>query len=199
MPPLGRPPPGCGGQGARGISEGWHAASQQRGVPRALEVALKLPRRCWPRYAGAHAPRRPPEPKMAADSFCTAAHPGCRPPACRLDPCPCDVVADNQPTVSGGSNLDSADMVELPAVAGPLCGSDSDAADQEAGTEEAAPAGLMAAAAADAAQSDNEDGADDVPAPKFRKLICSEPPPAVRVSLLLCGVERREGAEAKGR
>lgn len=78
--------------------------------------------------------------------------------------------------MSGGSNLDSVDMVVLGAGA------------QSGAAAEAGPATDAGAAAADevsveapAAESDNDDGADDVPAPKFRKLICSEPPPAVKV------------------
>lgn len=81
------------------------------------------------------------------------------------------------PTISGGSNLDCVDMVVLPGGGAGSCG--APAADAGADAVEA-----LAAEAA-AAASDNEsvdDGADDVPAPKFRKLICSEPPPAVRVS-----------------
>lgn len=62
-------------------------------------------------------------------------------------------------------------------MAGPLT------ADAEAA---AAGAGAADAAVFDAAESDNEAmGRDegDVPAPKFRKLSCSEPPPSVRVSM----------------
>jgi hypothetical protein len=79
------------------------------------------------------------------------------------------------PTISGGSNLDCVDMVILPGAG--TSGAAAAAADAGADAGEAL--------AAPAALSDNEsvdDGADDVPAPKFRKLICSEPPPAVRVS-----------------
>ena len=75
-----------------------------------------------------------------------------------------------QPAMSGGS---CTDFVELAAVvsSSPLAA----AAGEEA-----------VAAVAPTAESDNESVdnscADDVPAPKFRKLVASEPPPSVRVS-----------------
>ncbi|KAL4436858.1 hypothetical protein ABPG75_003997 [Micractinium tetrahymenae] len=114
----------------------------------------------------------------------------------------CDVVEDNLPTISGGSSVDNV-MLERAAsgeaeglalaleraVAGPL------SADAEAA---AACLGAAAdVAVPDAAESDNETmGHDeaDVPAPKFRKLSCSEPPPSVRSALrpeLLAALEAR--------
>ena len=94
--------------------------------------------------------------------------------ACPADAC----VAESMPTISGGSNLDCVDMVVLPGGGAATSGAAAVAADAGADADEAL------AAEAPAAASDNEsvdDDADDVPAPKFRKLICSEPPPAVRV------------------
>lgn len=81
------------------------------------------------------------------------------------------------PTISGGSNLDSVDMVVLPEAAAGSSGVPT--------ADDGAPAD-DASVEAPAAESDNDDGVDDVPRPKFRKLICSEPPPAVRVSLNIC-------------
>ncbi|KAI7846238.1 hypothetical protein COHA_000306 [Chlorella ohadii] len=119
---------------------------------------------------------------MALEDRATDAPLAC-PPA---DAC----VAESMPTISGGSNLDCVDMVVLPG--GGAGTSGAPAADTGADAAEAL------AAQAPAAESDNEsvdDGADDVPAPKFRKLICSEPPPAVRSAL---GPELLVALEARG-
>lgn len=79
-----------------------------------------------------------------------------------------------QPTVSGGSSAENI-MVEIEAAEVQAAGPQPVGAD--AGADAEAP--LMVP---DAAESDNEaEGPDDVPAPKFRKLSCSEPPPSVRV------------------
>jgi hypothetical protein len=82
------------------------------------------------------------------------------------------------PTVSGTSNHDSVDCLELPAEAGPYSSSEAEA---EAAHTPTVPS---------AAESDNEADnscVSDEPTPKFRKLSCSEPPPSVRVSKQLQG------------
>lgn len=149
-----------------------------RHAARILEAEIRRPARRSAHAAGctapalAHPPRsRPPFPvsRVNLPRRATDAPLAC-PPA---DAC----VAESMPTISGGSNLDCVDMVVLPG--GGAGTSGAPAADTGADAAEAL------AAQAPAAESDNEsvdDGADDVPAPKFRKLICSEPPPAVRVS-----------------
>lgn len=126
------------------------------------------------RASARHPPRSPPTAAVSCVNLSRRAAdaPLACPPA---DAC----VAESMPTISGGSNLDCVDMVVLPGGGAGSCG--APAADADAGAD----AVEALAAEAHAAASDNEsvdDGADDVPAPKFRKLICSEPPPAVRVS-----------------
>lgn len=112
----------------------------------------------------------------------------CLPPASFAVACrhaACDVVEDNLPTISDGSSVDNVMLepaLEEGAVAGPL------SADAEAAAADAGAAADVAVP--DAAESDNETmGHDeaDVPAPKFRKLSCSEPPPSVRVSTPAAG------------
>lgn len=74
------------------------------------------------------------------------------------------------PTTSGNSNQDCLDMLELAAVAGPA----------SSGEAVAVPPLVLPLAA----ESDNEadEAISDEPTPKFRKLSCSEPTSAVRVS-----------------
>lgn len=98
--------------------------------------------------------------------------------ACRLCPhrevvaeCGPDCVGAARPTLSGNSNLDCGDVLDLPAAAG-----------QCSSGEEAAAHADCAAPNLPVAESDNEECISyDEPMPKFRRLSCSEPPPAVRV------------------
>lgn len=113
-----------------------------------------------------------------------------------------DVVEDSLPTISGGSSVDNVMLeragsgeverlvltLEEGAVAGPL----SDNAEAAAASSGA----VAYVAVPDAAESDNETmGHDeaDIPAPKFRKLSCSEPPPSVRVSTAVHLARRSRG------
>lgn len=195
------------------IHECWHRRLQRRGrcvaTPCLHQLHVANPAACatrsiagsccpWPPSGVTHARSLPDGAPLdwsvpAADPV-PARSPAHGPawvlPLCRVVPgaC-CDVVADNLPTMSGGSSADNV-MLEV-AASGELV-------EAEAAGPRADAAGA-ADAVPDAAESDNEsvgnddrddDRAVDVPAPKFRKLSCSEPPPSVRVSVgqWCCGV-----------